>query len=58
MSEYFESILSKYHAMNKSTNKIVRDIRMASEWFFTWFLNKSVKANLDKFHLLLTNTDC
>ena len=30
---------------------------MASEWLFTWFQNNSIKANKDKFHLLLTDSD-
>ena len=41
--------------MNKSTN-VVRD-KMASVWLFTWFQNNSIKADPDKFHLLLTDTD-
>ena len=46
------------YAMNKSTNEVVRDIKMASEWFFTWFQNNSMKANPDNFYLLFTDTDC
>ena len=30
---------------------------MACEWRFTWFQNNSMKANPDRFHLLLTDTD-
>ena len=44
--------------MNKSTNEAVRDVKMMSEWLFTWFQNNSMRANTDKFHLLLTDTDC
>ena len=44
--------------MNKSINEVVRDIKMASEWLFTWFQYKTMKANPDKFHLLLADTDC
>ena len=43
--------------MNKLTNEVVRDIKIASEWLFTWFQNNNIKANKDKFHLLLTNSD-
>ena len=31
---------------------------MISQWYFTWFQNNSMKANPDKFHLLLIATDC
>ena len=43
------------NAMNKSTNEIVPDIKMAPEWLFTWFRNDSMKA--DKLHYILTDTD-
>ena len=43
--------------MNKSNNEVARDIKMVSEWLFSWFQNNSIKANPDKFHLLLTDTD-
>ena len=33
-------------AMNKSTNEVVRDIKMASEWLFTWFQNKPYESKL------------
>ena len=46
------------YAVNKSINEVVRDIKMASEWLFTWFQYKTMKANPDKFHLLLADTDC
>ena len=45
------------YAMNKSTNEVVRDIKMVSEWLFTWFQNKSMETNPGKFHLLLTDAD-
>ena len=57
---YIESCAddSTPYAMNKSSNELVRDIKMASEWFFTWFHNNIMKAKLEKFHLLRTGTDC
>ena len=45
------------YAMNESTNEVVREIKMTSEWFFNWFQNTSIKANPDNFHLLLIDTD-
>ena len=42
-------------AMNKSTNEIVPDIKMAPECLFTWFRNNSMKA--DKLHYIITDTD-
>ena len=30
---------------------------MISQWYFTWFQNNSMKANPDKFHLILITTD-
>ena len=30
---------------------------MVSQWYFTWFQNNSMKANPDKFHLILITTD-
>lgn len=46
------------YTMNKSTNKVVRDIKMVYEWLFTWLQNSNMKSNPDKFHLSLTDTDC
>ena len=41
--------------MNKSTNEVVRDIKIVSEYFFHWFQNNNTKANPDKFYLPLFN---
>ena len=46
------------YTMNKAFNVVVQDIKIASELLFTWFQKNSMKANPDKFHLLLTDTDC
>ena len=43
--------------MNTSTNEVVRDIRMASEWLLNWFQNNSMESNPDKFHILRNHTD-
>ena len=44
--------------MNKPSNEVALDIKMASEWLSTCFQNNSMKTNPDKIHLLLTATDC
>ena len=44
--------------MDKSINEIVRDIKIAPEWLFTWFQSNSTKTVPDKFHLLLADTHC
>ena len=45
------------YIMNKAFNVVVQDIKIA--WVAFYLVSKnSILANPDKFHLLLTNTDC
>ena len=42
--------------MNRSTSKVLRDIKTASEKVFTWFQNNRMRANPNKFELEFSDT--
>ena len=44
--------------MNRSTSKVPRDIKTASEKVFTWFQNNGMRANSNKFHHKFSDTGC
>ena len=45
------------YSVNKDTEHVLRDIKQYSELLLEWFKNNGMKANIDKYHLLISDKE-